>query len=159
MIPTTVHAVAECTTVTVASTYTSSCSCASLEELITALATATCTSNSEVHTADQMAVNKTSSIKATVEHFTETVITTVTLTSLPSSFPCKNTSTLLVALPTSVEDIGYVETAECASFRMPQLFADIHVISACLSMMICDRLCINKPFTAKCNFSVRSTAK
>ena len=44
---TTVHAVAECTTVTVLSTYTSSSPCASLEEL-TALATATCTGNPDV---------------------------------------------------------------------------------------------------------------
>ena len=111
-----VHAAAECTTVTVASTYTSSCPCSSLEGFVTALATTTCTSNPDVHTADQIAVNKTSSNKKTVEHFTETVIKTVMLTSLPSSFPNNDISTLLLSLPTTVEDVGYVETAEGAFF-------------------------------------------
>ena len=116
---TTVHTVTECTTVTVASTYTSSRSCASVEEL-TALATATCT---------------TSSIATTVVHSTETVTKTVVLTSTSSSFPCKGISTLLVtALPTLAEDVGYVETAECAHFCVSQLFANMHVNHTSLSM-------------------------
>ena len=110
--PTTVHAALEYTTVTVVSTYTSSCHSASLEKL-TAVAALTCTGSPDVPTADQIAVNNTSSIKTTVEHSTKIVIKTLMLTSL-----------------------GYVETAECASFNIPQLFVDIHVNSACLSMTI-----------------------
>ena len=98
---TTIYAVAECTTVTVASAYTSSCHSACLDEL-TALATATCT---------------TSSITTTVVHSTKTVTKTVVLTSTSSSFPCESISTLLVkALPTLAEDVGYVETVECGHF-------------------------------------------
>ena len=110
---TTVHAASECTTITVSSTYTSSCPCASLEEL-TAVATATCTSNPDVPTTDQIAVNNTSSIKTTVDRSKETVTETVVLTSTLSSFSCKDISTHLVtALPPSVDDLGYVETPEC----------------------------------------------
>ena len=51
------------------------------------------------------------------EHFTETVTKTVVLTSTLSSFPCKDTSTLLVtALPPSVDDLGYVATTDCTRF-------------------------------------------
>ena len=111
----TVYTVAECTTITVSSTYTSSCPCASLEKLVNALATATCT----------------------VEHFTKAVVKTVMLSSLPSSLPCKNISTLLItALPTPIEDIGYVEAAECAGFCIPHLFAYLHVKSARLSFAV-----------------------
>ena len=91
---TTVHAVGECMTVTVASAYTNSCP--SLEELI-AVSTVTCA---------------TSSITITAVHSTETVTKTVVLTSTSSSFPCKSISTHFVtALPTLAEDVGYVETA------------------------------------------------
>ena len=115
---TTVHAAPEYTTVTVAyaSAYTSSCPSASLEDL-TALATVTCTGNPDASTTDQIAINKTSSTKTSVEQSTKTVTKTVVLTSTPSSFSCKDISTLLVTvLPPSVDDLGYVETAECTRF-------------------------------------------
>ena len=112
---TTIHAAPEYTTVTVASTYTSSCPSARLEEL-TAIATATFTGNPDDSTTDQIAINKTC-IKTSVEYSTETVTKTVVLSSTPSSFSCKDISTLLVtALPPSVDDLGYVETAECTRF-------------------------------------------
>ena len=139
----TVTAGPEYTPVIVASTYTSSCPSASLEKHITALATATCTSNPDVPTTYQNSVYKTSSIKIIVDRSTNIAMKTVVLTSLPSSFLCNNITTLLVALPTSVEDVGYVETAECASFYISQLFADIHVNNACLSMSICASLLLH----------------
>ena len=121
---TTVHAVAECTTVTVASIYTNSRPCASLEEL-TDLATVTRT---------------TSFIITTVDHSTETVTETVVLTSTSSSFPS-------TALPTLAEGVGYVETAECGHFCASQLFADIHMNPTCLSITIiwqCVSTCTSK---------------
>ena len=108
---TTVHFVAECTTVTVTSTYISSCPCTSVEET-TALATVTFMANPDVPTTNQIAVNHTASFKTSVRHSTKTVTKTVMLTSTLLSYPCKETyactriSTLLVtALPTSVEDV------------------------------------------------------
>ena len=113
---TTVQAPPEYITITVASTYTSSCPSASLEES-TALATATYACNPDVTTTHQIAINKTSSTKTSVEYATETVTKTVLLISTPSSFSCKDASTLLVtALPAFVADLGYVETAECTRF-------------------------------------------
>ena len=114
----TVDSVADCTTVTVVSTYTSSCASASLEELtVPPTSTCSCMGNPDVHTTNEDAVNNTSSIKKSVEHSTETVTKTVVLTSTLSSFSCKDISTLLVtALPPSVDDLGYVETAECTRF-------------------------------------------
>ena len=108
----TVYAAPEYTPVTVVSTYTISCPFTGLE-ILTAVAIVT----ADVLNDDQNAVNKTSSIKTTVEHSAKTVIKTVMLTSLPSSCECKNMTMLLItALPTSFEGVGYVETAECASF-------------------------------------------
>ena len=106
---TTVHSVPECTTFTVVSTYTSSCPCASLEEL-TVLATATCMVNPDVPTTNPIAINHTASVKRRRNSDKETVTKTIMLTSTLLSYPCKETctriSTLLVtALPTSIEDI------------------------------------------------------
>ena len=112
----TVHATPEYTTVTVTSIYTSSCPSAILEEL-NALSTATSTCNPDVATTHQIAINEMSSTKTTVEYATETVTMTVVLTSTLSSFSCKDTSTPLVsALPVSIADLGYVETAEGTRF-------------------------------------------
>ena len=112
---TTVHAAPEYTTVTVASTYTSSCPSAHFEELA-AVATVTCTCIPSVSTNDQIAIKETST-ETTVEYSTETVTKTVVLTSTLSSFSCKDVCTLSVtALPPSVDDLGYVETAECTRF-------------------------------------------
>ena len=109
---TTVHAAPEYTTVTVASTYTSSCPSARLEEHNT-LATVTCTCFPEDSATDQISINKIC-INTSVEYSTETVTKTVMLISTISSFPRKDTCTLLVAaLPPSIADFGYVETAEC----------------------------------------------
>ena len=112
---TTVHAAPVYTTVTVVSTYTSSCPSTSLEKL-TAVATATCVGHPDVPTTHQNAVNKTSFIKTTVEHSANIAIKTVMLTSLLSSFLCNGITTFLVPLPTTVDDVGYVKTAECACF-------------------------------------------
>lgn len=111
---TTVHAAPNYTTITVASTYTSSCPSARLDEL-TAPATLTCTGDPDVPTTDQIVINKTC-IKTSVEYLTETLTKTVVLTSmLPSSLK-RMSAFLVTALPTSVDDIGYVETAKYTRF-------------------------------------------
>ena len=112
---TTVHAAPKYTTITVASTYTSSCPSPSLEE-ITALGTTTCICNPDVTTTHQISTCKASS-KPNFGCSTATVTKTVFLTSTQSSFSCEDTTTLLVTtLTASVADLGYVETREGRRF-------------------------------------------